>query len=171
MSHDPSRLTRGTHKTAQRAGLPPLRVVGTRRVALRAEFRSPPGRSADAASTEAFTEPLDTTTRIDELLPTRVKRMAVRANVQVHIAAQGRTRINDVATAASSLHRGIRGMNIVFHDAKAPFSEGAQCTRRRGLGKPASVGAAAHVPSRDQTSLCIEMPSISRAVRQRGQKS
>ena len=54
-----------------------------------------------AAVAKALTETFYTSTRVNGLLLARVERVAGGTNVQVDVFSQGRTHLNDIATAAA----------------------------------------------------------------------
>ena len=85
--------------------------------ALRAVDR-PSGQSVFAGATtvaEALTEPLHTTTGVDDLLLTRIERMTVGAYVNVDIFAQRRAHLYDVPTAAGRFYSAVVWMYFRFH--------------------------------------------------------
>ena len=65
---------------------------------------------------KSLTEFLNTATRVDGLLLTRIKGMAARANVQMKVVRQGRTNFHRVATAAGCIDDMVLGMNVSFHN-------------------------------------------------------
>ena len=77
-------------------------------------FEVRPLRSA--AGSVLLAEFVDTTAGIHNLLLAGVERMAVRAHFDLQVMAQGRTRDEDIAAAASHVHVFVVRMNAGFHD-------------------------------------------------------
>src|SRR5262245_1387890 len=73
---------------------------------------------ADAALAEPLAESLDASAGVDDLLPTRVERMAVRTDVEVQIGTERRARLDDIAAATGGLDRDVGGMNVGLHDQR-----------------------------------------------------
>jgi hypothetical protein len=75
---------------------------------------------------------IDPTTRVDDLLLARVERMAVRADFDLQVVAQRRTRDERVPAGAGHSRVFVLGMDSGFHDSKSalalPRKKGAQCS-------------------------------------------
>src|SRR6188474_2930688 len=77
--------------------------------------------AGDRLSAELLREPLDAAFRVDQLLPAREERMAVRADFQVQLFL-GRPGLPGRPAGAPGLYLVILGMNAFLHD-KAPLEK------------------------------------------------
>lgn len=73
----------------------------------------------DQGKTSALTVPaaefIDTASRIENFLLTRIKRMARRAYFDAQVVPYGRTRLEDVAATTGHVNLLVVGMYIWFH--------------------------------------------------------
>lgn len=79
-----------------------------------AEYRGLAAFFDTAAKT--LLEPVDTTRRVHHLLLTGVERVTLRTHVELHVAANGGTGLDDITAAAGCGDVYILGMNTFFHE-------------------------------------------------------
>src|SRR5690606_3673160 len=95
------------------------------------------------APTEIYTLSLhDALPIFDDLLLTRVERMAGRAHLDVQVVRERRARLDDVAAAARDRDLPVLGMNVWFHRASMGSKRGRVSilpTRPRHKRSPASA--------------------------------
>jgi len=68
-----------------------------------------------AATSEALVEAIDTTTAVQHFLFAGIKRMTLRAHIDVNVFTDGGACFDDVATAAGRCHIAIFGLDIMIH--------------------------------------------------------
>src|SRR5690606_4616752 len=68
---------------------------------------------------------VDSAAGIDDLLLTRVERMARRAHLDVQVVPERRARLDDVAAAARDRDFPVLGVNVCFHRASMGSQRGA----------------------------------------------
>ena len=98
-------------------------------------------KSAGAAIPEAAPETLHTSAAVQNLLLAGVERMAVRADFQVNVFTQSRSRLNHVPAAAGCRDFLVFGMNVGLHRERTRLEEGREVYQSRNPLQPATCSS------------------------------